>query len=218
MSSRRSFTRVGRTVEVLALLAGTCSCVVIHQAQPASPTTVLETDVELVRRATQEVRAIGTAIEAYSVDFNRYPLPEGPGDRIVGDFELHRLRGLRETLRLYSRVLPNDDPWESPYLVWSDGQHYAVLCLGSDGAVSKPGRLAKLLAAVSERTEEPWPQHCLEDEIVFANGQGIWWPRDPVRRCSSGADSTSRFSIGPLGSEDGTGGRRGGARSCTVAE
>jgi hypothetical protein len=180
----RPLTRIVLALMPLVSAALACGCVVIHQVEPRGPAPQLETDLEVLRRAMLEVRAIGTAIEAYSIDYNRYPLVEGPGDRVVGDFQLHRVRRMRETLKLYSRVLSNEDPWESPYLVWSNGQHYAVICLGSDGVIHRPGRLGKLLASVAERTEEPWPQHCLEDDLVFANGQGIWWPRDPVRRCN----------------------------------
>lgn len=59
-----------------------------------------------------------------------------------------------------------------------------MICLGADAAINRPGELADALGAFAKGDEFPrTPSHRMEDDIVFANGSLVWWPRDPIRRC-----------------------------------
>ena len=95
--SRRALLII--SVGAVACLA---SCVSIYVAPPPADFTVLETDVERGRRVLAEMRSIGTAIESYAVDTNRYP--EIPGALLsVGRYELQPLPKLATQLKLYIR-------------------------------------------------------------------------------------------------------------------
>jgi hypothetical protein len=176
-----------------ALVSG--ACVVVFRDPHPSPGR-LETDVEMARRAMAEVRTIGTAFESFAVDSNRYPFLDGDSPEItVGGHQLHRVSALSGELKVYARPLPKVDPWESPYLFWSDGQRYMVLCLGADGVVTHRARLVRLLQSIGAGEEvEASRSSCLEDEIVFCNGAAVWWPRDPIRHC----DGRANTAAGPL--------------------
>jgi hypothetical protein len=147
----------------------------------------IQTDVEMMRQALAEVRALGVAFESFAADNNRYPTAAiaDDNDRTVGGFALQEVRRLPgDVFKIYTRMLPKRDPWESPYLFWSDGQHYAVICLGADGSVARSAQLADLLVLIKKGEDiESTSSYCLEDEIVFANGAFVWWPKNTVRRC-----------------------------------
>ncbi len=161
------------------------SCVSIYIAPPPAEFTVLETEVEKGRRALADMRSIGTGIESYAVDTNRYP--EIPGAVLsIGRFELKPLPELATQLKTYIRSMPIVDPWGHPYLYCSSGQAYAVVSTGADGVVTDPVTLGRLLDSVASSTPvEPVRSSCLEHEIVFASGQFIAWPQDPVKRCQA---------------------------------
>ncbi len=215
------FPRINpRTLLSLSVALLNAGCIVI--LRDSSPEHQrLETDVEIARRAMAEVRVISTAFESFAVDSNRYP----GGDRdspetTVGDFQLHRVSVLSGELKAYARSLPRVDPWESPYLFWSDGQRYVVLCLGADGVVTHRPRLLRLLESIAAGQEaEPTRSSCLEDEIVFGNGAAISWPSDPIRRCDRHAKDQAgppnprvNLPVRPAGYPHRLGGHRRGER------
>ena len=172
---------------VASSLICTLSCIVVHKEYPANQATRVETDVEMVRRAVADVRSLGIALDSYAVDNNFYPKMKESEMRI-GEFTFGSIRTVAEELWYYNRALPKEDPWESHYFFWSEGQNYAILCLGSDKIVTHTAKLEKLLKAIVERGEPVSSRsHCMEDEIVFANGTMVWWPKDPIQQCSSTA-------------------------------
>jgi hypothetical protein len=178
-----------RTAQFTAAAAvlTTWGCIVVHVQERSDVSGRVQTDVELMRQATAEVRTLGTAFESFAVDTNGYPTTT-ESDRTVGDFPLSNIESLSTVLKIYARPLPKLDPWDSPYLFWSDGHHYAVICLGADATISRPGDLAKALQAFANGGEfTRSPSHCIEDDIVFANGSLVWFPRDWVRRCDRSA-------------------------------
>jgi len=173
----------GKAFVVAVVALATCGCVVVHVNERSENSGRLQTDVEMMRQAMAEMRTLGTAFESFAVDTNRYPAPTEP-DRMVGDVPLSRIDTLSTVLKIYARPLPKVDPWDSPYLFWSDGQHYAVICLGADAAISQPATLVKALHAFAKGEEfARTPSHCIEDDIVFTTGQFVWYPRDWVYRC-----------------------------------
>lgn len=81
------------------------------------------------RKAMADLRSLGTAIESFAVDSNRYPSTEGrlvPIDAVSGSIE-----------PIYIRLAPRIDPWGFPYLYASDGKHYLVVTHGSDGVLER---------------------------------------------------------------------------------
>lgn len=183
-------TRTGWLMTAAGAVFAASACIVLHVDQRPDVGTRVRTDVEMMRQAMAEVRALGTSIEAFSVDTNRYPTATD-SDRTVDGFPLSKVETLATDLALYARPFPKLDPWNSPYLFWSDGQHYAVICLAADASLSHPGALAEALRALSRGEEvERFQSKCVEDDLVFANGAFVWFPLDPIRRCdrSAGAD------------------------------
>lgn len=178
--------RTAHRIAAAAVLA-TWGCIVVHVNDRAEDAGRLVTDVELMRQAMRDMRVLGTAFESFAVDTNRYPVAT-ESDRTVGDMSLSRVETLSKVLNVYARPLPRVDPWDSPYLIWSNGEHYAVICLGADAVSNRPGELATAIGAVANGEDlARTPSHCMEDDLVFANGAFAWWPRDPIRRCAHSA-------------------------------
>lgn len=167
-------------------LACLVSCVSIYVVPSPASSGVLETDVEKARRVLADLRAIGTAIESYAVDNNRYPVVPGSSVK-VGRFDLQTGSTLAGQIQpIYIRSMPPVDPWDRPYLYWSSGTAYVLLSTGADGAITDTSKLGGILENVaSSIPPDATRSSCLEDEIVFAAGSFVAWPKDPVRRCRS---------------------------------
>ena len=133
--------RTLKAVIVATTLGCLVGCVSIYVAPPPAQFAVLETDVEMARRAMAEMRSIGTAVEEYSIDSNRYPVSSQSG-RLVDEFRLDPVRSLAGVLKPYIKFIPKEDPWHKPYLYWSNGQAYTVICTGADGDVTDSVGLA----------------------------------------------------------------------------
>jgi type II secretory pathway pseudopilin PulG len=101
------------------------------------------------KRSVADLRAVGTAIEAYRVDHDAYPVAHDFGE-------------LRETLTpQYLRMLPMMDGWGHAYHVSSSGTTYEIRSLGKDGVQQgcdggESGRFA--------------------DDICFRDGKFTQWP------------------------------------------
>jgi len=124
--------------------------------QPRKPVT-------LSRQASADIRTIGTAIESFAVDNDRYPGPTGgmqPVDVLVNDLE-----------PIYIKQLPREDPWHRPYYVWSDGTQYVVVSGGADGLLDRSYPEVESLEKGQATTDEG-------ADIVFLNGQFVRWPKD----------------------------------------
>ncbi len=108
------------------------------------------------RRSMADIRSIGTALEAYSVDFNSYPkvaLTNAAVDTNLDDY-------LQPT---YIKRLPARDGWNRDILVNLDaaGSTYTLWSRGKDGNTG---------------TWTQGPKTDFADDIVFANGQFYQWP------------------------------------------
>ena len=184
MTSMVSILRILKSRLFAATLMAMCGCVVIHVDDRHDISTRVQTDIEMMREAMADIRELSTAFESFAVDNNFYPAASD-SDRTVEEISLSNLERLSKELQIYGWSLPSVDPWGSPYLYWSDGKRYALICLGADAAIATPERLAEALRTISrdERVSRR-ESHCVEDDILLTNGILAWLPRDPVRRCS----------------------------------
>ena len=122
------------------------------------------------RRTMGDIRSTATAVEAYAVDFNRYPpaagvtLPSGlayPGANTVG-----QIAGYISPT--YIRVTPLQDGWNSWFLYESDtnGQAYALASYGKNG---------------TNNNIADGPTTDFNADIVYINGQFIQYPEGVQR-------------------------------------
>lgn len=162
-----------------------CGCVVVQVGQPTEPSDRIQSDVEMVRQEMTDIRALGMAFEGFAIDNNEYPTLDC-SDRVLGDLPFCKVERLSTVLKIYARVLPKLDPWDAPYLFWSDGQHYVVIGFGGDGAIARPERLAEVLRSLAMGEDvEQTRSNCIEDEVMFATGAFVWVPRDWIRWCDA---------------------------------
>jgi hypothetical protein len=120
---------------------------------------------ELLRRAMADLRTMGTACESFAVDTNFYPGPVEPMDVVA------RIESSLEPI--YIRVLPDLDPWGTPYRFWSDSQHYALVSYGPDGVPEHP--YADWGRAEFESLETR-PTTRFGQDLIFVTGAFVQWP------------------------------------------
>ncbi len=107
------------------------------------------------RRTMADLRSIGTALEAYSVDFNFYPRG--------GITSISALKSYLEPT--YIKKLPERDGWNREFVVNipTSGDEYTLTSYAKDGA-SGP------VNATGGPTTD------FDADIIFANGQFFQWP------------------------------------------
>ena len=104
-----------------------------------------------------DIRSIGTAIEAYSIDNNRYPVTDG----------WQSAEALVESLQpVYIRTLPLIDGWGHEFHVYSDGETYVLVSAGKDGELDQDWT----------EPEERGATTSFNRDIVFGDGQFLSWP------------------------------------------
>jgi type IV pilus assembly protein PilA len=119
------------------------------------------------RRSMGDERSIATAIEAYGVDFNRYPVAAGftlPSGISYGGNTISASLG-NYVSPTYIRVCPTADGWNSWFLVSvnSLGQDYLLISAGKDG--------------LATTAPSSWgPTTNFNDDIVFSNGVFVNYP------------------------------------------
>ncbi|MCX7895939.1 MAG: type II secretion system protein GspG [Thermoanaerobaculum sp.] len=113
------------------------------------------------RRTMADLRSIGTALEAYSVDFNFYPKNSGAGS------VYNQLRTY--ITPTYIKKMPERDGWNrdncvsisasfTSYTLWSEARDGDGTC-GTPGLIGTGG-----------------PTTNFDADIIFANGQFVQWP------------------------------------------
>ena len=112
------------------------------------------------KRTMADMRSIGTATEAYAVDFNSYPPSAGcavAGNAMQGKVD----RYLTPT---YIKTLPYKDGWDHDFLfnTSTNGQEYTIGSYGKDGATGPN-------STCGATTD-------FNADIVFSNGQFTQWP------------------------------------------
>jgi len=118
----------------------------------AIPALVNALDRGRQKRTMADLHTIAMAIQAYSVDNNRYPAATDMSQLalvIEGD---------------YIRKLPRTDGWGHDLLLESAGIDYTIGSTGKDGGVS--------LALIGSGG----PTHAFGDDIIFSNGTFVQWP------------------------------------------
>jgi hypothetical protein len=179
----------GQIIRILLIVAGAicfASCVAIQVGEPREPHQAIESDSEKVRRAIAELRTISTALQSHAVETNSYPKPD-TSDLAVGGRLFATINRLSSLPAEYRHSLATVDPWGFPYLYWTDGQHWVLLCTGSDGRIHDPSSIDQRIEATLSSAWNAPPQqtHCLEDEIIVLDGNFLTWPANDTRRCSS---------------------------------
>jgi len=108
------------------------------------------------KRSMADMRAIATALEAYSVDFNFYPRTT-----VTGDLGTKLDKYLTPT---FIKRLPVNDGWNQEFQMYNDpsGVSYTIYSKAKGGA----GTLAGPTGATTDFT----------NAIVFSNGQFSAWP------------------------------------------
>jgi hypothetical protein len=161
------------------------ACVAIQVVTPPE-SQAIESDSEKVRRAIAEVRTISTALQAHAVDFNSYPKAD-TSDVPIGGRRFAAINRLSSLPAEYRRSLATFDPWGFPYLYWTEGEHWVLICTGSDGRINDPGSIdQRIQASLSSAWNAPPQQtHCLEDEIIVLDAHFLTWPANDTRKCSA---------------------------------
>ncbi len=124
------------------------------------------------KRAMAEIRGMATACNSYSTDNNRYPAGNAswtPSDTVIPVGEL---------APYYIKEVPNPDPWNNTYLYasTSTGTDFGIKSLAVDGQ-SDSGDLSALINAPPDVT------HCLENDIVWVDGEFHRWPEGKQSKC-----------------------------------
>ena len=101
------------------------------------------------KRTMADLRSIGTAIEAYSIDFSFYPTAATPGV----------LAGVLEPV--YIKKMPLADGWRNAFDIDSVPDEYTLVSYAKGGAA---GSCAG------------GPTQAFQDDICFVNGQFQQWP------------------------------------------
>jgi type II secretion system protein G len=115
------------------------------------------------RRTMGDERSIATAIEAYAIDFNRYPsAAAAPTIGYTGLVQINTNMSAK-IAPTYIKTCPLSDGWNSWFMVSSDNaQEYLIASAGKDGVTAAP-------TAWGAQTN-------FNDDIIFSNGQFIAYP------------------------------------------
>jgi len=123
------------------------------------------------KRTMGDMRSIGTAAEAYSIDYNAYPPAAAASIPVVyGDITYPSASGTGASVLqgyvcpTYIRVMPQNDGWNQAfaYSTGTGNQDYAIISAAKDGAFADPG--------VSGPTTN------FNIDIVFSDGQFTVFP------------------------------------------
>jgi len=113
------------------------------------------TAIERQKRTMDYMRSIGTAVEAYAVDHDRYPalnVPDAPASALEAYLT-----------PVYMRNVPSHDGWgQELRYVSGGGAHYTIYSFGADG-----------------KKDPEWPLGGITDssaDIVFSDGQFTQYP------------------------------------------
>jgi general secretion pathway protein G len=110
----------------------------------AIPNLLNAIDKGTQKRTMSDIRAIGTAVEAYSVDNTAYPTAA----------DAATIKAVIDPI--YIKAMPTVDGWSNPFQVQSSATVYTIYSQGKDGAGS---------------TCTAGTTSSFNDEICFVNGQ-----------------------------------------------
>jgi type II secretion system protein G len=107
------------------------------------------------KRSMADIRAVGTAVEAYAVDTNLYPSGASPVSAIQTFVEPK-----------YIKTLPLLDAWDATFEYASDNQSYTLASGGKDTSLNGGGTPDSYTG----------PTTSFNNDIVFTQGQFIAFP------------------------------------------
>ena len=113
------------------------------------------------KRAMGEVNSLATAFQSYATDTNFYPGGAGGATYNGGCTGASIVSALTPD---YIKVIPNPDPWNTPYQAKSVTSEFAVASYGKDGAVDAFGSVT---LAPSDSTLYSQSTTCFECDIVW---------------------------------------------------
>ena len=109
-----------------------------------------------------DMRTIGTATEAYAVDWAFYPHTGGDVD--IADAGAGLVQHLSPT---YIKKTPNADGWREPFLCRSESRFYTVASAGRDKVFEN---------ALDDTGYNRNPTSDMDCDIVYANGTFVSYP------------------------------------------
>jgi type II secretion system protein G len=111
------------------------------------------------KRSMSDMRTIGTATEAYAVDWSFYP-STGGGDVVVGTIAVH-------IAPIYVKKVPGGDGWREPFMVRSESRFYTLASAGRDRTFE---------SALDTSTYDRPPTADMDCDIIYSNGTFISYP------------------------------------------
>lgn len=123
------------------------------------------------KKSMGDMRSTATAVEAYAVDFNRYPPPAGytlPAGVTLPAAANTLDKMMNYVSPTYIKVVPLADGWNSWFL-WStgnNGQDYVITSNARDGAVTTPTY---------------GPTTDFNSDIIYVDGQFVQYPEGVQR-------------------------------------
>ena len=127
------------------------------------------------KRTMGDMRTIGTAVEAYAVDTNRYPAAAGysiPTSLTMPTTTINVGNNLQKAMSpTYIKLIPMKDGWDSYFLYGTDVNFndYIIVSAGKDGSVT------------TTETDIAGPTTDFNADIVFVDGQFMQFP-DGIQR------------------------------------
>ncbi len=114
-------------------------------------------DVEPFRVAMGDMRMIATAVEAFAVDYNRYPPSLSAG-----------------VSPTYIKTIPEKDPWGAPYVYETNFERtsYRITSGGTDRSI----RGSQQPPPASPDPSGTFPTSAAGEDIVYQNGQFVRYP------------------------------------------
>ncbi len=144
MRKQRGFT----LIELLIVVA-----IIGIIAAIAIPNLLNAIDRGKQKRTMADMRSVGTAVESYAVDMNRYPDTGGAEDTIDGS--------ALSLEPIYIKKCPATDGWRNPLTYDSDTHEYTVRSPGKDNVTA---------GFVGGATSN------FDDDIFFQNGSFTQYP------------------------------------------
>lgn len=123
-----------------------------------------ESTTTRIKRTMADMRTIGTATEAYAVDWGEYPVVA------TGAVQSHELKDLLSPV--YIKRMIEVDGWGNPFVIRSEARAYVIVSLGADGLPQFDYDAFDLGAYQKDANSHLHP----DDDIIYSNGTFVSYP------------------------------------------